>query len=72
MKPWEGRDCESCGSQDVAEIIYGMVTPDVEVEYPGRRIILGGCVIEATSPRWQCLSCGHSWGRALLDGNSGE
>ena len=52
MKPGEVPGCEACGSRDVAEIVYGLVTPDVEAEYPGRRIALGGCVVEATSPAW--------------------
>ena len=72
MEPRESRECERCGSRDVAEIDYGLVLPDVEAEYPDRRIILGGCVVEPTSPKWQCLSCGHSWGRASLDGSSTE
>jgi hypothetical protein len=72
MQPMESRDCERCSSREIAEIIYGLVTPDVEADYPDRRIILGGCVIEPTSPRWRCLSCGHSWGRALPEENSDE
>ncbi len=69
---WEGRNCELCGSREVAEIIYGLVPPNVESQHPDRRIILGGCVIGATSPKWKCLRCGHAWGRTLPDGRSGE
>lgn len=72
MEPEKGHVCGRCGSPQVAEIIYGLLTPDVEAEYPGRRIILGGCVVEETFPQWRCLDCGHSWGRALLEGSSGE
>jgi hypothetical protein len=72
MGPLVYRACERCGSKDTAEIIYGMVTPDVEAEYPNQRIVLGGCVVEATSPRWQCLCCGQSWGRTLADERSGK
>jgi len=72
MKPGKDQRCGDCGSHDVAEIIYGLVAPEVEAEYPDRRIILGGCVIEATSPKWQCLACGHSWGRASPDEHSAE
>jgi ribosomal protein S27AE len=72
MKPAGNRYCPRCGSQEVAEIVYGLVTPDIEAEYPGRRIILGGCVVEPTSPRWKCLRCGNTSGRASLDGGSDE
>ena len=41
--------------------------PNIEAEHPERRIILGGSKVEATSPKWQCLTCGHAWGRALPD-----
>jgi hypothetical protein len=41
MEPWEGRGCEKCGPGEVAEIVYGLVTPDMEADYPDRRFILG-------------------------------
>jgi rubredoxin len=72
MKPEENPYCPRCGSRETAEIVYGLVLPDVEAEYPGRRIILGGCVVGPTSPKWQCVSCGHSWGRAFPAENLGE
>jgi hypothetical protein len=72
MKPREDRGCERCGSREVAEIIYGLMTPDVESEYLDRHVFLGGCVVERTSPKWQCLNCGHSWGRAFHEGSSDE
>jgi len=64
MKPQKDHYCPGCGSAEIAEIVYGLVTPDIEAEYPGRQIILGGCVVEATSPRWRCLECENTWGRA--------
>ncbi len=67
MKTREDQACARCGSREVAEIIYGMVPPDVEAQYPGQRIVLGGCVVGPTSPKWQCLNCGNAWGRALPD-----
>ena len=51
----------------MAEIIYGLVPSNVETESPGRRIIPGGCVVEAASPKWQCLNCRNAWGQALPD-----
>ena len=72
MKPGEEPRCEACGSWDVAEIVHGLVTSDVEAEYPGRRIVLGGCVVEATSPAWQCLACGRTWGRAFSEEGPGS
>lgn len=72
MKPWEDPYCQRCGSREIAQVIYGTVTSDVKAEYPDRRIILGGCVVEATSPKWQCLKRGNTWGRAFPDGTSGE
>ena len=69
MKKRNDFQCECCGSPLVNEIVYGLALPDIEADYPGRQIILGGCVVAATSPKWQCRSCGYTWGRAVIDEN---
>ena len=28
-------------------------------------VMLGGCVIDASSPKWACKSCGESFGQRL-------
>jgi hypothetical protein len=72
MKRWDEPCCPRCGSREIAEIVYGLIPVEVDAEYASQRIIFGGCVVKATSPRWQCLGCGHKWGRAVLDGDSDE
>jgi ribosomal protein L37AE/L43A len=57
--------CPRCGSPDVAEIAYGLPSPDL-IEHSRRgRTVLGGCVIDPDSPVWQCLACDAQWGTAF-------
>jgi hypothetical protein len=57
--------CPACRSPRVARILYGLphFTPALERELDEGRAVLGGCVVFDESPRWQCVACGHRWGR---------
>ena len=63
-KPKKKRKCPACGSESIAEIMYGMpmFTPELEEELRAGRLSLGGCCISDDSPRWECNECGKQWG----------
>jgi hypothetical protein len=65
LRPETRPDCPACGSQRVAWIFYGL---PVSFEASGtdleeKRVVLGGCCVSETDPEWQCVECGHGWGR---------
>jgi len=49
----------------VAWILYGLphFTTELERELDEQRAVLGGCVLFDESPQWQCVACGHRWGK---------
>jgi rRNA maturation endonuclease Nob1 len=57
--------CPSCGSESVAEILYGMPAggPALEQSLASGRVVLGGCVVSGGEPDRRCNECGHQWGR---------
>jgi hypothetical protein len=71
-----GPPCPSCGSRDVARIVYGHPWPKPHPDDSGEaaeraralwegvesgRIVLGGCCIFPNAPEWHCHPCGHRW-----------
>lgn len=55
------KKCFTCGSLDVAKIIYGYPTADAFKEQEEGKIKLGGCVISEDSPQYHCNKCGEKW-----------
>lgn len=59
--------CPSCGSDDVAYIIYGYPMPEESYSEAFREklnnheITFGGCVIEPDCPNWYCNTCNNSF-----------
>ena len=59
--------CPSCGSADVAYIIYGYPLPEEAYSEAFREklnnheITFGGCVIEPDCPNWYCNTCNNSF-----------
>ncbi len=52
-------NCPICNSTRIADIVYGIFTPNEELEtkiQSGERIV-GGCRFDEDSPRWCCLDC---------------
>ena len=45
--------CPFCGSDDIKEIVYGML----RVDFDYSRYISGGCVVMQDSPKWHCDNC---------------
>ena len=52
--------CPSCGSSNVAEILWGMSAYDKELERK-----LSGCCMGLADPDWQCNDCGCEFGDRL-------
>ena len=52
------RTCPVCGSPRVADIVYGMPSPEMH-DSPGygERFVTGGCLADDVSPAWRCRAC---------------
>lgn len=60
-----GATCPDCHAPDAARLEYGLFAGP-----PPAGVIPMGCIIEPTSARWRCRSCGLQWGLAdLFDGD---
>ncbi|RMH05251.1 MAG: hypothetical protein D6702_00940 [Planctomycetota bacterium] len=57
--PGRPERCPECGSEKIADIIYGYFPSFEEpARRPGeRRTILGGCCVTNDDPAWECTSC---------------
>lgn len=57
--PNKPKNCPRCGSTQIADIMYGMAAMSEELEDNLRsgKVVLGGCVITADDPKWQCAEC---------------
>lgn len=57
--------CPKCGSEKVAEILWGMPAYSEELQYDldEGRVVLGGCFVgeDGEDPFWHCTSCGHEF-----------
>jgi ribosomal protein S27AE len=65
------RKCPRCGSERIAEILYGMPVSSegLRLNLETGRVVLGGCEVTGNDPRWRCIRCGYEMGR--LRGASG-
>ena len=54
-KPKKKRKCPACGSESIAEIMYGMPvnTPELQEALSEGKLSLGGCWVSDASPRWE-------------------
>ena len=55
------KKCFTCGSLDVAKIIYGYPTVETLKEQEKGEIKLGGCVITENCPQYHCNECETEW-----------
>lgn len=60
--------CPNCGSERVARILWGL--PDfssasLQLALEEKRVVLGGCCVWSTCPKWFCNACRHTWGRGM-------
>lgn len=53
--------CPHCGSDQVAEIVYGLPSADILDEGAQGRVVLGGCSVSTDDPTHACRACGSEW-----------
>jgi len=60
--------CPDCKESKVADILYGMisVTPKLQKDIDGKKVILGGCMIYDGAPQWHCFNCKKDYGKLSL------
>lgn len=58
--------CPKCEKSWIAEIFWGYPSniESFEDELEKKEIVLGGCLITDSDPRWECNNCHHRWGDA--------
>jgi predicted RNA-binding Zn-ribbon protein involved in translation (DUF1610 family) len=56
--------CPDCGNVGNAEILYGEVWPDAEMNAKAERgeLTYGGCSVGWSSPAYKCPKCGCEFG----------
>ncbi|MBW1744171.1 MAG: hypothetical protein JRJ47_12220 [Deltaproteobacteria bacterium] len=61
----EGLSCPSCGSEDIAMILYGLpgMTEELEKALANKEVTLGGCMVHDDAPQWACNACSHKFGK---------
>ena len=60
----EGLSCPSCGSEDIAMILYGLpaMTEELKKALANQEVTLGGCLVHSEAPQWVCNACTHKFG----------
>lgn len=55
--------CPKCGSKNTADITYGLVDydKDLEKDLDDGRIVLGGCIVSDDDPEYYCNDCQNKW-----------
>lgn len=64
--------CDRCGSNKITEISYGLpgwlvidedyeIDPRITALLEERKIVLGGCCKDETSPKYFCRECGNKF-----------
>ena len=51
--------CPSCGSTDLARIMYGLPMESAALTnaIERREVVLGGCCVTGDDPEWRCNAC---------------
>lgn len=55
--------CPVCGARDVARILYGRPSLEVNDALARGEVVMGGCMFTPDAARWRCKACGKEWGR---------
>jgi|JI10StandDraft_1071094.scaffolds.fasta_scaffold1269603_2 predicted Zn-ribbon and HTH transcriptional regulator len=50
--------CPQCGSQDIAELIWGLIDDIRNPRFQNHNIIFAGCCVTSPTPKWRCRGCG--------------
>lgn len=56
--------CPHCGADNSAEILYGLpaMTPELQASLDRKDIVIGGCRLTGTEPKFFCRSCRFRFG----------
>ena len=59
--------CPSCGSTDVARIVYGYPSDELRDHHAGEKVVFGGCMCwgDARDPQLACRRCNTRFGQVL-------
>ena len=57
------RKCPNCQSTNRAKILWGLPADmrEIEDQLDRQEIVLGGCCITVTDPKWACNECFTRW-----------
>ena len=57
--------CPYCGSERIAEYLYGLYGDDDELEQQEAdgKVILAGCVVMYDDPKYHCNDCDKDFGK---------
>ncbi|XXX75544.1 hypothetical protein WMF30_48630 [Sorangium sp. So ce134] len=53
--------CPACASPRILRIFYGLPLPETMALVERGEALLGGCIICAGQPDWECSRCRHRW-----------
>ncbi|KYC52473.1 MAG: hypothetical protein AMQ22_00809 [Candidatus Methanofastidiosum methylothiophilum] len=54
--------CPKCGSNNIVPIVYGMPSYEFLEKEGVQEVLLGGCIVNDSSPIWHCKDCQNYWG----------
>ena len=61
MKPFKvsrkPNRCIRCGKPAVVKILYGEPTDESWELAQNGKLVIGGCVVNEKSPKWECTQC---------------
>jgi hypothetical protein len=59
--------CPSCGSANVATLVFGYPSEETVARARRSEVMLGGCRCygDGRDPRWGCFDCGTRWGEVI-------
>jgi len=66
----EDLNCPSCGSSEIAVILYGLpaLSEELEKAIAERQVTLGGCLVYNGAPQWVCTACNDKFGDLRISG----
>lgn len=58
--------CPECGSNNIAEIPWGLpaFTEELQKKLDEKKVVLGGCCISDDDPKYECNECKHRFGQS--------